>query len=155
MQQATEDLMADQSTTAVTTETTTTGTTASCLVLDVRGVDVEAVARDLLDTDAVTANDAETLHPDHYLVHAENVPYLVGTVLSLCTDAPRLASRPEVDDLLLALASFKDRMEEFVAEAESGAETWGTCSGEWARLERLRDLVDGAPSTSGVAALLA
>lgn len=50
-------------------------------------VALDEVAEALTETDAMTANDGETLHPDHYIVHAENLPYLVSTVLELARDA--------------------------------------------------------------------
>lgn len=123
-------------------------------MLDASAVDVAAVADALTETDALTANDGETLHPDRYVVEAENLPYLVGTVLALSVDAPRIPDRPELDALLVALAAFKDGVESFLNDAEQGASSWGTCSGEWARLESLRALVDAAPSTSPIALLV-
>lgn len=41
------------------------------------------VAEELVLTDALTPNDSETLHPDHYIVDAENMEYLVETVAVL------------------------------------------------------------------------
>lgn len=50
----------------------------------VRSVDIVPVIADaLVLTDALTPNDAETLHPDHYVVDAEDVEHLVRTVLTL------------------------------------------------------------------------
>jgi hypothetical protein len=56
-----------------------------------------ALAAALLETDALTPNDAETLHPDYYIVDAENVGYLVETVLALVGWTP-----PTTDDEPLA-----------------------------------------------------
>lgn len=71
------------------------------------GVDLDALARDLTETDALTPNDGETLHPDHYIVDAENLSYLVATVLDLAaqqtvTDAaaPQEATRRMVAEAL-------------------------------------------------------
>jgi hypothetical protein len=45
--------------------------------------DVAAIAAELVLTDAMTPDDHETLRPAHYIVNAENVEYLVATVLKL------------------------------------------------------------------------
>lgn len=46
------------------------------------------IAAELVLTDALTPNDHETLYPDHYIVDAQNVEYLVATVLSLAGGTP-------------------------------------------------------------------
>lgn len=53
---------------------------------------VEALAADLLLTDALTSNDEGT--PSLYTVHPDDVPHLVRTVLEL-TDLPRLVREAE------------------------------------------------------------
>lgn len=50
---------------------------------EVEGDDLAALVGALADTDAITATDGETLYPPAYVVHAENLPYLVKTVLDL------------------------------------------------------------------------
>lgn len=63
------------------------------------GVDVDAIARELCETDALTPNDGETLHPDHYIVDAENLPYLVSTVLTLFARQSASAAEAQSDAL--------------------------------------------------------
>lgn len=46
---------------------------------------IERIACDLLLTDALTGNDEGT--PTHYTVHADDVGYLVRTVLDLAEQA--------------------------------------------------------------------
>lgn len=48
---------------------------------------VARVRTDLLETDALTPNDGETLHPDHYVVDAEDVDYLIVTIRDLLAGA--------------------------------------------------------------------
>jgi hypothetical protein len=55
---------------------------------DSEPVNVAQIANALTESDAMTANDGETLYPDHYIVDSENVGYLVETVLRLAGVKP-------------------------------------------------------------------
>lgn len=53
---------------------------------------IQDTVAQLLESDALTPNDAETLRPDWYIVEADNVEHLVVTIMSLaaknCPDPP-------------------------------------------------------------------
>lgn len=100
----------------------------------VADVVLDAIAHDLTETDALTANDGETLHPDYYVVDAENLTYLVSTVLSLAEQ--RHPATP--------FEALRTAVESFVVEAEQGANAFGACSHEWVSIKRLRAILDAA-----------
>jgi hypothetical protein len=56
---------------------------------------IERIASDLLLTDALTGNDEGT--PTHYTVHADDVLYLVRTVLDLANEAHDIRQNGKVN----------------------------------------------------------